>query len=223
MPKKSRKVPNREDLKDKLILATAHHAGELGWGEEALLAGAKTIKVEESRALSLFPGGAGELVEGFIAWGDRAMLKALPNKLDKLRVRERIALAVRTRLELLEPYKAAVSKSLAIEARPWRAPGALKSLYATVDAMWRAAGDTSTDFNFYTKRMLLAGVYTSTLLFWLNDKSDDSEGTWDFLDHRIENVMQFGKLTSKLKERVSEKAGKVREMAEKARTRRKAA
>ena len=47
-----------------------------------------------------------------------------------------------------------------------------KLMYRTVDAMWRAAGDTSTDFNFYTKRGILAGVYGSTAMRWFNDTSD---------------------------------------------------
>ena len=69
----------------------------------------------------------------------------------------------------------------------------MRLLYKTVDAMWYAAGDTSTDFNFYTKRATLAGVYSSTLLYWLNDRSEGNEATWSFLDRRIEDVMRFEK------------------------------
>jgi ubiquinone biosynthesis protein COQ9 len=80
---------------------------------------------------------------------------------------------------------------------------ALQGWYATVDAMWRSIGDTSIDFNFYTKRALLAGVYGSTFLFWLNDRSSDCSATWAFLDRRIENVMQVPKLRGKIMERLS--------------------
>ncbi len=78
-------------------------------------------------------------------------------------------------------------------ALPANAPLGLKLLYRTVDAIWYAAGDTSTDFNFYTKRATLAGVYSSTFFYWLNDRSEGSEATWSFLDRRIDNVMRFEK------------------------------
>ena len=66
-------------------------------------------------------------------------------------------------------------------------------LYRTVDAIWYAAGDTSADFNFYTKRATLAGVFSSTLFYWLNDRSEGNEATWAFLDRRIDDVMRFEK------------------------------
>ncbi len=83
---------------------------------------------------------------------------------------------------------------MALLALPFHAPLGVKLLYRTIDAMWYAAGDTSTDFNFYTKRVTLAAVYSSTLLYWLNDRSPGSEATWAFLDRRIDNVMAFEKL-----------------------------
>ena len=90
--------------------------------------------------------------------------------------------------------EATARRALALLALPLNAPLGLKLLYRTVDAMWYAAGDTSADFNFYTKRATLAGVYSSTLLFWLNDRSPGDEATWAFLGRRIDNVMSFEKL-----------------------------
>jgi ubiquinone biosynthesis protein COQ9 len=91
-----------------------------------------------------------------------------------------------------------VRRALALLSLPFNAPLALKLLYNTVDALWYAAGDTSTDFNFYTKRATLAGVYSSTLLYWLNDRTPGSEATWAFLDRRIEDVMKIEKLKSQV-------------------------
>jgi ubiquinone biosynthesis protein COQ9 len=76
-------------------------------------------------------------------------------------------------------------------------------LYRTVDRMWRAAGDTSTDFNFYTKRAILAGVYSSTLLRWFTDDSEDEKPTFEFLDRRIEDVMRFEKFKADANEALS--------------------
>jgi len=86
---------------------------------------------------------------------------------------------------------------------PHAATGA-KLLYRSVDRMWRAVGDTSTDFNFYTKRAILAGVYSATLMRWFTDQSEDEAETKAFLDARIENVMQFEKFKAQVKERTKD-------------------
>ena len=116
-----------------------------------------------------------------------------------LKIRDRIKGAVRIRLERHAGEREAVRRALAVLSLPFNAGLALKLLYKTVDAMWYAAGDTSTDFNFYTKRATLAGVYSSTLLYWLNDRSPGSEATWAFLDRRIDDVMKIEKLKAQVR------------------------
>ena len=96
-------------------------------------------------------------------------------------------------------HREALRHVLSFLALPQNAPLGLKCLYRTVDAMWRAAGDTATDYNFYTKRMLLSGVYGSTLLYWLDDESADYEDSWAFLDRRIADVMTIEKTKGRLK------------------------
>ena len=121
------------------------------------------------------------------------MLDGLAERdLAAMKVRARIAAAVRLRLELLEPHREAVRRGLAFFALPPNAAVGLKCLYRTVDAIWYAAGDRATDYNFYTKRLLLAGVYSSTLLFWLDDASEGREATWAFLERRIAEVLKVG-------------------------------
>ncbi|HEY5598497.1 MAG TPA: COQ9 family protein, partial [Kiloniellales bacterium] len=109
------------------------------------------------------------------------------------KMRDRIAVAVRTRLELLAAHREAVRRGVAFLALPINAPLGLKCVYRTVDAIWYAAGDTATDYNFYSKRLLLAGVYSATLLFWLNDASEGSAATWAFLGRRIAEVLKVGR------------------------------
>ena len=114
-----------------------------------------------------------------------------------MKVRERIATAVRLRLEQVAPHREAVQRGLAFFALPQNAAIGLKCLYRTVDAIWYAAGDRATDYNFYSKRLLLAGVYSSTLLVWLNDTSEDQAETWAFLERRIAEVLQVAGLLGK--------------------------
>jgi ubiquinone biosynthesis protein COQ9 len=136
----------------------------------------------------------------FSSWANEQTLARLKRKdLASMRVRDRIALGVRTRLEILEPHREALMAALRYLAPPPRNIHLPKMVWATADAIWRAAGDTATDYNHYTKRILLSGVITATTLYWLNDDSDDHAATWAFLDKRIDNVLTIGKALGKLK------------------------
>ena len=144
----------------------------------------------------LFPRGERDIIRHFHDWADRQMLKESAKRgFDKRKVREKVASLVQTRLEALAPYKSAVQAALAYHAKPWHSAEGLKALCTTVDAIWIAAGDTATDYNYYTKRGLLSGVYSATLLYWLSDTSKNHAATWDFLEKRIANVLTLGKWT----------------------------
>jgi ubiquinone biosynthesis protein COQ9 len=183
-----------------ILKAALGHAAFDGWAG-ALNRAVSDCGYDRTMAARAFPGGTAELIEFYMADSDRAMLAALEElDLDELRMRERIARAVRTRLEAVAGQREAIRRAIAFQTLPGQNARALRGLYRTVDAIWRACGDTATDFNFYTKRGLLAGVYASTLLFWLNDKSEDFADSWDFLDRRIDQVMTIQKATGRLKE-----------------------
>lgn len=165
-----------------------------GWTDKTLHLAAVAAGYDETVARRAFPGGAVDLIQFFAAETDRRMVEKLEDgELDAMPIRERIAFAVRTRLQLQARHREAVRAALTLQAHPRFARRAMASLYRTVDAMWRAVGDTSTDFNFYTKRALLAGVYVTTLLHWINDQSDGFGDTWAFLDRRIADVMRIQK------------------------------
>lgn len=179
--------------RDALMLAILPHVAFDGWSQSAIKAGAADAGIEPAVAFNAFPGGPADLMAHFSAWADRRMLEMLEKQdLASMRVSERVAAGVRTRLELLAPHREALRRGLAFLAMPQQAALGLKCLYRTVDAIWYAAGDTSTDYNFYSKRMLLAGVYSSTLLYWLNDKSEGFADSWAFLDRRIAEVLKIG-------------------------------
>ncbi|MED5225852.1 MAG: COQ9 family protein, partial [Pseudomonadota bacterium] len=110
------------------------------------------------------------------------------------------------RLENLSDHKEAITRSF-LYSSP-------RSLYKTVDTIWRNAGDSSVDFNFYTKRMLLTAVLTSTTTFWLADKSEGHEETWAFLDRRIENVMQIPKLNMFFQSKIEKCLGRFKNKSE---------
>jgi ubiquinone biosynthesis protein COQ9 len=180
--------------------AVAAEAAFDGWTRAALTAAARRLELPAGEAGRLFPGGP---VQVLTYVSERADLRTVEDMekegVANLKVRDRIKSAVRIRLERHTGEREAARRALALLALPFHAGLGLKLLYRTVDAMWYAAGDTSTDFNFYTKRATLAGVYSSTLLYWLNDRSPGSQATWGFLDRRIDDVMRIEKLKSQLK------------------------
>jgi ubiquinone biosynthesis protein COQ9 len=170
-----------------------------GWTWATVVAGAHDAGFDAAMARRCFPRGLGEVLAFFVAEADRRMVEELArHDLAAMRVPERIALAVRTRLEQNAPAREAIRRALALQATPQYAPEGLAGLARTVDAMWRAAGDTATDFNYYTKRALLAGVYAATLLIWLDDRSPGFAATWAFLDRRIDEVMRLQRLPGRL-------------------------
>ena len=193
-----------DDTRDRLIEVVLAHVPFDGWGDKALMAAADECGIDMDAARRAFPGGAASLIEYHSARADRAMEDGL--EAEALTggggegVGKRIAAAVRTRLEQENPHREAVRAAMSYFAMPSNAPLSLKCLYRTVDSMWFAIGDKTTDLNFYSKRALLAGVYGTTLLYWLDDDSENHEDCWAFLDRRLEDVTRARKLRGRLEQ-----------------------
>jgi len=191
-------------LKQAVLDAALKDAVFDGFTDKVLIAAAKTAGIETAEMTRLFPDGPLSLIEFYSHQVDAEMEKVLAGlDLPSRKIRERIKLAVLTRLSILKPHKEAARRAGALLSLPMHAGLGMKLAYATVDAMWRAAGDVSTDFNFYSKRAILAGVYGATLMRWFNDTDKDETATAAFLDARIENVMQFEKFKAKAKDALS--------------------
>jgi len=181
-------------LRDRLADAVQAEAAFDGWTRAAMAAASGRLDLPAGEADRLFPGGPVQVLTHVSERADQRTVEDMEKEgVAGLKIRERIKAAVRIRLERHTGEHEAARRALAVLALPLNAGLGLKLLYKTVDAMWYAAGDTSTDFNFYTKRATLAGVYSSTLLYWLNDRSEGGEATWSFLDRRIDEVMRFEK------------------------------
>lgn len=184
-----------DELRDALAPIIPDHAAFDGWGEKALAMAATGLGVPADRARLAFPGGAPDMIDAWFGAVDRAMAEAWPaERVAKTRVRDRIRGLLLTRLETMAPHKEALRRALAILAQPQNVPLGARLAWRAADRMWRLAGDASTDFNHYSKRATLIGVYASTILAWLDDDSPDLAETNGFLDRRIEDVMRFEKL-----------------------------
>lgn len=182
-----------------LLQAVLPHVVFDGWSERAIKAGARDIGLGAGAARALFPDGVVELIELHSQNTDRRLAAWLATSdLSALRVRERIITGVRHRLEMAASDREAVRRAVTVLSLPGNTLRGMRLLYATVDTIWRAAGDTATDWNFYSKRGLLAAVYSATVLYWLQDESPEYEDTWGFLDRRIDDVMKVPKATARI-------------------------
>jgi ubiquinone biosynthesis protein COQ9 len=183
-----------EHLRRRLALAVGENAVFDGWTRTAVNSAAGQLKIDPAKARLAMPKTQAGLIDVYIQEVDRALEAWFtPKRLEGLKIREKIRQLVWQRLEIMGPAREAVRRALAVLAMPQNIPLALRISWRSADLMWRIAGDNSTDFNHYTKRMTLGAVYGSTLLVWLDDQTEGWTETAAFLDRRIDNVMRFEK------------------------------
>ena len=194
--------PTLDEIRGALAPRLAAHAAFDGWTARAVESAAGEIGVDADVALLSLKGGTMALIDAWIAAVDAEMARRLPpEKLGTMKIRERITALVATRLDIMASDREGLRRAQAIMASPQNLAAAARIGWRSADRMWRLAGDTATDFNHYTKRATLSGVYLSTLLVFVNDESDDLAETRAFLDRRIDNVMQFEKVKAQAKSR----------------------
>jgi ubiquinone biosynthesis protein COQ9 len=184
-----------EQLRRRLALAVGENAVFDGWTKRAVDLAAGQLGIDPVQARLAMPKSQAGMIDLYIQEVDRALEAWFtPKRMQGMKIREKIRSLVWHRLEIMGPAREAVRRALAILAMPQNVPVALRIGWRTADRMWRIAGDNSTDFNHYTKRMTLGAVYGSTLLVWLDDNSEGWAGTAAFLDRRIDDVMRIEKL-----------------------------
>jgi ubiquinone biosynthesis protein COQ9 len=181
--------PERTPEQDAALEAMLPNVPFDGWTYRALRTGLASIDVPREEAELLFPGGVADMIEAFCDWADRRMAQAAAEQLGELKLPERVRAVIALRLAQNRPYKEAVRRAVAVLALPRHVRLAATCTARTVDAIWHAAGDRSTDFTWYTKRAILTAAYTATLLYWLRDSSEDDAATLAFLDRRMAGIV----------------------------------
>lgn len=184
--------------KEMLLDAALIHVAFDGWSEATFQAAIKDSGIDPTVARAVCPRGAVDLAVAYHKRGDDEMIARMKSgDLTEMKFRDKIAAMVRFRLEAAND-KEAVRRGTTLFALPQYAPDGAKLVWGTCDAIWNALGDTSDDVNWYTKRATLSAVYSSTVLYWLGDTSEAHAATWEFLDRRIDNVMQIEKLKAQV-------------------------
>lgn len=186
-------------LRRQLAPALADAAVFDGWSDEAVAAAADQHGVDPAVAAFAFSGGPMAMIAAWIAACDAAMAAEWPaERLAQLKIRERIRTLVQFRLDYVTPQQEALVRALALMAMPQNVAQAAKLGWHSADLMWRLAGDTATDYNHYTKRTTLSGIYAATLAVLAHDRSEGQADTKAFLERRIDGVMQFEKAKARL-------------------------
>lgn len=180
------------DLSNAILDAARMHVPFDGWSEVSFEAAVADAGASIAEARALFPRGAVDLAVAFHRRGDRTLAEALATTdLGAMRFSDRVAHAVKIRLDMVEDDKEAVRRGVTLFALPIYAVDGARLVWETADVIWTGLGDTSRDLNWYTKRATLAGVYSATVLYWLGDQSEGHSATWAFLDRRIGDVMKI--------------------------------
>lgn len=188
-----------DELRLELAPAIAEAAIFDGWSDAALVAASGRAAVDPAVARLAFAGGAMDMIAAWVDQVDARMADAFdPAVLAQMPIRERIRALVWFRLEAVAGLEEALRRALAIQALPKNLARTAKLGWSSADAMWRLAGDTATDYNYYTKRAILASIYAATLAVFLSDESEGKAETRAFLDRRIEGVMKFEKAKAQL-------------------------
>ena len=192
-------MTERSAIRDQAIRAILPFAATEGWNWGSLRAGLRMIGEPPALAESHFPTGPAGAVAAWLDLLNREMGEAAAAEdVPALRVSQRIRRVVEIRLTAMAPHKAALRRALALLALPWNAPAGLRATAEAVDAMWHAAGDTSADFSWYTRRATLAGIYMATIAYWMRDDDPGIDGPMAFLDRRLG---ELGKLQKRKKKR----------------------
>jgi ubiquinone biosynthesis protein COQ9 len=188
-------MPERSSDRDGAVRDMLPHVADHGWRRAAVVAAG----YDRLEAELLFPGGTADLLEAWCDLADRDMEDAaIAHGVADQRLSQRVRTLIALRLANARPNKEAVRRAIGLFALPGYAPLAARCVARSVDAIWHAAGDASADFSWYTKRGILVAVWTSTLLFWLTDHSEDDAATLAFLDRRLAGVAQIGKLRGRV-------------------------
>jgi ubiquinone biosynthesis protein COQ9 len=185
---------NLDELRAALAPVLPAHAAFDGWSNAALAMAANELGVPPERARLAFPGGQAEMIDAWFDAIDKAMLDAFPSdRIAAMKIRDRIRELILFRFEAMRPNREALRRALAILAQPQNLAAGARLGWRAADRIWRVAGDTATDFNHYSKRAILVGVYGSTSLVFLDDENPDLAETRAFLNRRIDDVMRFEK------------------------------
>ena len=194
--KKLKKV-NLNKLRYQILLKAKEHVSKCGWNDKLFYNIASKSKFKFSEIAVLFPEGYITLLEMYLDTVNNQMTEDSKKiNLIRLRVHERVKELVILRLKIMSREKELISKTYFHLLLPQNFKIASRCLYKAVDQIWFVAGDNSTDFNFYSKRAILASIYTLTMIHFINN--DNMDETLSVLNKLLKRVSKIPKIKSNI-------------------------
>ncbi|MFT8736483.1 MAG: COQ9 family protein [Zymomonas mobilis] len=186
-----------DQIRQILAPSLPEHVAFDGWSDQALALAAYQHKIPIERARLAFHDGRIQMIDGWFAAVDKALSeKAASLSLDDMKVRDKIQTLVMARFEIMQPYREALRRALSILMTPSHIAHSSQLSWHTADLIWKLAGDKSTNFSYYTRRLSLDAIFMATLYVYLDDKDAELSNTRQFLARRIQNLMRFHKVKS---------------------------
>lgn len=158
------------------------------WNKFTLLEAFTRADIDPKFLRLIFKDECLELSEFYIAIQNE---KILTTDISALRTSEKVKqlLLLRFKVEDQKHLQALIN-FLSKEKRA----AAFKFCYAIADFIWEVAGDGATDFNYYTKRLILAKIIFRSVPIYLRDESELSRS----IDEQIKSTLKFAKFKSKV-------------------------
>ncbi len=196
---------NNEIYQEKLKLLDIFlkNASFNGWNNQTLEKSAQQCGFNKGYLSLLFPNQIKDLTSFFYNKKNDELISLYKEKSNLITAKttERIIYLIELKFSLYNPIREAIRSLFSYNILPQNLFSAQKALWNICDLIWFLANDKSTDFNYYTKRGLLAYVYSTTMLFWLDDTSPNFEQTKLFIRKQINKVLKVGKTKSEIVER----------------------
>ena len=192
--------------RNKILLRLLKNITEYEDFDDALLSTLSQLKINQDKFYDikqdLLPKGLSSLMKELNLIINQVIDKEQkPSRFKNYKINEKIKYFVIRRLMVFQNlvdkrkfFKKILKPNLIVSSN--------KTLFKIADEIWFLAGDKSTDYNYYTKRIILMNIYAITFSFFVFDKSKDLERTKKFLDKEISAVLKFGNLKNKLKKNI---------------------
>ena len=192
--------------RNKILLRLLKNITEYEDFDDALLSTLSQLKINQDKFYDikqdLLPKGLSSLMKELNLMINQIIDKEQkPSRFKNYKINEKIKYFVIRRLMVFQNlvdkrkfFKKILKPNLIVSSN--------KTLFKIADEIWFLAGDKSTDYNYYTKRIILMNIYAITFSFFVFDNSKDLERTKKFLDKEISAVLKFGNLKNKLKKSI---------------------
>ncbi len=166
-----------------------------GWSEACFRQAGVDAGFSEDLATILFPNLPMDAIDIWVSWADELMSQSADSAFESLGTTQKIRRLILDRLQRFSPHREALNRAVVICSLPWNLPRAMQMTAKTVDAMWELAQVRDHDMNWYTRRAILAYVYTATLRHWLREGEDLAA----YLDARLDQAARVGRFTHRFK------------------------